>query len=140
MKITNHRSPAAALVATLRHEQPHEDRFAGAGALLHLGSGLLHVGGTTLQAMPARAGSTTLALQILPDSALRGLAAASAGLGAGFFLAGVPRIVVVGAVVPALAAVAAIAARPVAPAVRVILLPQAAHGRWPWPFRRHRPA
>jgi hypothetical protein len=90
--------------------------------------------------MPARAGDTTSALQVLPDSTLRGLAAASAGLGAGFFLAGVPRVVVVGAILPALAAVAAIAARPVVPAVRIMLLPPAAHGRWRISLRRHRQA
>jgi hypothetical protein len=140
MRIRSHRSPAAALVASLRHERLPESRATASAALLHLGTGLLHAGATSLLTMPTRAGDTTLALQVLPDSTLRGLAAASAGLGAGFFLTGVPRIVVIGAIVPALAAVAAIAARPGAPGDRVMLPPPPTHGRWRFSLRGHRSA
>ena len=138
MRIRSHRSPAAALVATLHGERAHEDQEAGAAAMLHIGKVLLRIGTTTFQAMPARAVGTTSALQVLPDPTLRTLAVASAGLGAGFFLAGVPRVVVIGAIVPALAAVAAIAARPAAPAVRIVLIQPAGRWRWRMPLRGRR--
>lgn len=57
-------------------------------------------------------------LQALPNSTLRWLAASSVGLGAGFFLAGAPRLVVAAGVAPALVMGAAMIARPVEPAVR----------------------
>jgi hypothetical protein len=58
------------------------------------------------------ANATTSALQILPDSTLRGLAASSLGLGAGFYLAGVPRLVTAAAMAPAMIIAAAILLRP----------------------------
>jgi hypothetical protein len=58
------------------------------------------------------ANATTSALQILPDSTLRGLAASSLGLGAGFYLAGVPRLVTAAAMAPAMIIGAAILLRP----------------------------
>jgi hypothetical protein len=63
-------------------------------------------------------GSATNPLQALPDSTLRWLAASSIGLGAGFFLAGAPRLVVAAGVAPALVMGAAMIARPIEPAVR----------------------
>jgi hypothetical protein len=62
----------------------------------------------------ARVGArkSTSALQILPDSTLRGLAASSIGLGAGFYLAGVPRLVTAAAMTPAMVIGAAILLRP----------------------------
>lgn len=71
-----------------------------------------HVPGT-VRATRAGAQDTTNALQTLPDSTLRWLAAGSVGLGAGLRLARAPRIVVAAGVVPALMAGAAIALRPV---------------------------
>ncbi|MGZ3640957.1 MAG: hypothetical protein ACXVAI_01695 [Candidatus Limnocylindrales bacterium] len=55
---------------------------------------------------------TTGALQTLPDSTLRSLAASSVGLGAGFWLAGAPRVVIAAGIAPALIMAAAMVARP----------------------------
>jgi hypothetical protein len=66
----------------------------------------------TMHAMRVRANATTSALQILPDSTLQGLAASSVGLGAGFFLARVPRPLTAAAVAPAIIIGAAIVLRP----------------------------
>lgn len=71
-----------------------------------------HVPGT-VRATRTGAHDTTSALQTLPDSTLRWLAAGSVGLGAGLRIARAPRIVVAAGVVPALLAGAAIALRPV---------------------------
>jgi hypothetical protein len=71
----------------------------------------------TMHATRVGAHSTTSALQILPDPALRWLAASSAGLGAGFYLAGAPRLVVAAGVAPALIMGAAIVLRPSEPAL-----------------------
>jgi hypothetical protein len=70
----------------------------------------------TVRGTRAGAADTTSALQTLPDSTLRGLAATSVGLGAGLYLGGAPRLVVAAGVVPALAAGAAIMLRPGDPA------------------------
>jgi hypothetical protein len=82
---------------------------AGAGALLDRVPG-------TVRATWVGANGATNALQNLPDSTLRWLAAGSVGIGAGLFLAGAPRAVVAAGVAPALAMGAAALARP---AVRV---------------------
>ncbi len=66
----------------------------------------------TMHATRAGASATTSALQHLPDSTLQGLAAGSVGLGAGFYLAGLPRFVAAVAVAPAMILGAAIALRP----------------------------
>jgi hypothetical protein len=66
----------------------------------------------TAQAARVRANATTAALQTLPDTTLRGLAASSVGLGAGFYLAGVPRLATAAAVAPAMIIGAAIISRP----------------------------
>lgn len=66
----------------------------------------------TLHATRAGARGTTNALQTLPDSTLRGFAAGSVGLGAGFYLAGAPRLAVAAGVAPALIMGAAIVLRP----------------------------
>ena len=58
---------------------------------------------------------TTSALQRLPDSTLRWLAATSVGLAAGLHVAGAPRLARAAGLVPALFMGAAIATRPVAP-------------------------
>jgi hypothetical protein len=63
-------------------------------------------------------GGATNPLQALPDSTLRWLAASSVGLGAGFFLAGAPRLVVAAGVAPAVVMGAAMIARPIEPTVR----------------------
>lgn len=70
----------------------------------------------TVRGTRAGAADTTNALQTLPDSTLRGLAATSVGLGAGLYLARAPRIVVAAGVVPALVVGAAIVLRPGDPA------------------------
>jgi len=66
----------------------------------------------TARATQAGARATTSALQPLPDSTLRSLAASSAGLGAGLYLAGKNRLLVALGVVPAIVVGAAIALRP----------------------------
>ena len=137
MRITLYRSRAARRAAKARDVR--RARLAGAVTVWRrFGPGLVRAGAIALGSMPARAGGATSALQVLPDPALRTLAVASAGVGTGFFLAGVPRVVVIGAIVPALAAVAAIAVRPVAPAVSLVLLPPVADGRWGLSLRRRR--
>ena len=71
----------------------------------------------TVNATRAGAHATTSALQILPDSTLRWLAASSVGLGTGFYLAGKRRLVIAAGVAPALIMGAAIALRPIKPVV-----------------------
>jgi hypothetical protein len=71
----------------------------------------------TVRATRAGAHGTTSALQSLPDSTLRWLAAGSVGLGAGFYLSGAPRLVTAAGVAPALVMSAAIALRPTEPVV-----------------------
>jgi hypothetical protein len=70
----------------------------------------------TVHATRHRANATTTALQTLPDSTLRELAVSSVGLGAGFYLAGVPRLATAAAVAPAVIIGAAIITRPGDPA------------------------
>jgi hypothetical protein len=73
----------------------------------------------TMDATRDGARATTSALQTLPDSTLRWLAASSVGLGAGLYLAGKQRILIAAGVAPAVIMGAAIALRPskrVAPA------------------------
>ena len=66
----------------------------------------------TAQATRDRAHATTTALQTLPDSTLRGLAASSFGFGAGFYFAGASRLATAAAVAPAVIFGAAIILRP----------------------------
>ena len=66
----------------------------------------------TMRATRVGAHGTTSALQTLPDPTLRWLAASSAGLSAGFYLAGAPRLLVAAGVAPALIMGAAIVLRP----------------------------
>ena len=70
-----------------------------------------------LRAMRAGVGGTTAALQSLPDSTLRWIAATSVGLGAGLRLAGAPRLVSAAGAAPALIVGAVIALRPTGPVV-----------------------
>ena len=67
----------------------------------------------TISATQSGALATTTALQQLPDSTLQSLAASSAGLGAGLYLAGRRRLAVAAGVIPALIVGVAIAVRPV---------------------------
>jgi hypothetical protein len=78
----------------------------GAGTLLARVPGTIHA---------TRAGvhDAASALQTLPEPTLRSLAASSVGLGAGLYLAGSPRVVIVAGMVPAMITGAAIALRPV---------------------------
>jgi len=70
-----------------------------------------HVPGA-LRSTRAGARNTTEALQAWPDPALRGLAATSVGLAAGFLLAGAPRVATALGAAPALLAAVAIILRP----------------------------
>ena len=70
-----------------------------------------------LRAMRAGVSGTTSALQSLPDSTLRWIAATSVGLGAGLRLAGAPRLVSAAGAAPALIVGAVIALRPTERAV-----------------------
>lgn len=67
------------------------------------------------RATGAGARGTTNALQRLPDSTLRWLAATSLGLAAGLQVAGAPRLARAAGIVPALFMGAAIALRPALP-------------------------
>jgi len=69
----------------------------------------------TARATRLRANATTSALQHLPDSTLQNLAASSIGLGAGLYLAGLPRLVTVAAITPAMIIGAAMGLRPARP-------------------------
>ena len=69
----------------------------------------------TVHLTRAGAQRTTSALQTLPDSTLRWLAASSVGLGAGFYLARAPRLVIAAGVAPALIMGAAVVLRPIEP-------------------------
>jgi hypothetical protein len=77
----------------------------------------------TVHATRAGAHDTASALQTLPDSTLRWLAATSVGLGAGFYLAGAPRLVAAAGVAPALILGAAIVLRPIEPVVPPVPTP-----------------
>jgi hypothetical protein len=74
-----------------------------------------HAPGTMQDTMAATrdgARATTTALQTLPDSTLRWLAASSVGLGAGLYIAGKQRLLIIAGVAPAVIMGAAIALRP----------------------------
>jgi uncharacterized protein YjbJ (UPF0337 family) len=72
-----------------------------------------------LRATRAGVDGTTAALQTLPDSTLRWIAATSVGLAAGLRLAGAPRLVSAAGAAPALIVGAAMAMRPAEQAVPV---------------------
>ena len=69
----------------------------------------------TVHATRAGATGTTSALQTLPDSTLRALAATSVGVGTGFYLVRAPRLVIAAGVAPAVLMGAAIVLRPTRP-------------------------
>ncbi len=69
----------------------------------------------TLDATRGGAQGTTRSLQTLPDPTLRALSATSLGLGAGFYLAGAPRLAVAAGVAPALIMGVAMLLRPIVP-------------------------
>jgi hypothetical protein len=80
-----------------------------------VGSGARSLAGRmpgTVRATHAGASATTRALQSLPDSTLRGLAAGSAGIGTGLLLAGRRRMAIAAGVASALVIGTAIALRP----------------------------
>jgi len=87
-----------------------------AQAALAVGQRLTGRGLTAIRFTKDRTADATTTLQALPDATLLGLAAASAGMGTGFYLARKPRLVVALGVVPALLTGVAIALRPVRPA------------------------
>jgi hypothetical protein len=70
----------------------------------------------TVAATQSGARATASALQTLPDTTLRSIAATSIGLGAGLFLAGKRRLAVAAGVGPALVMGVAMILRPVKPA------------------------
>ncbi len=73
----------------------------------------------TVHATRVGAHEMTSALQRLPDSTLRWIAATSVGLGAGLRLAGAPRLVSAAGAAPALLVGAVIALRPTEPAAPI---------------------
>ena len=101
-------------------------RVSGAASAVRAGAGMLldRVPGT-VRATRVGASDATSALQTLPDSTLRWLAAGSVGLGAGLFLAGAPRVVIAAGVAPALAMGAAALARPSHPVGQADVTPLA---------------
>jgi hypothetical protein len=99
-------------------------RFSGIASAARAGArALLDRLPGTVRATWVGANGTTSALQTLPDSTLRWLAAGSVGIGAGLFLAGAPRVVVAAGVAPALAMGAAALARPSHPVEQVDVTP-----------------
>jgi hypothetical protein len=74
-------------------------------------TGVSHLPGT-MHATRVGANATMRALQVLPDPTLQGLAAGSVGLATGFYLAGVPRLLTVAGIAPAMFIAAAILLRP----------------------------
>jgi len=113
---------------------PHRpDRDAGARRHIAGGASAAQAGARalldrlpgTVRATRVGASGATSALQALPDSTLRWLAAGSVGVGAGLFLAGAPRGVVAAGVAPALAMGAAALARPTHPVGQVDVTPLA---------------
>jgi hypothetical protein len=88
-------------------------RVSGAGKSARTGAAtLIERAPGTMDTARAGAVATASALQTLPDPTLRWLAGSSVGLGAGFYLARAPRLIVAAAVAPALIIGAAIALRP----------------------------
>src|ERR1035437_2297749 len=77
----------------------------------------------TIKATQTGAQATTTALQALPDSTLRWLAASSVGLGAGLFIAGKQRLLIAAGVAPALIMGVAIALRPAKPVAPTAVKP-----------------
>ena len=110
-------------------DTPTDSGAVAEGRLAGLGRGVSSVattarqGVTTLiahapeamRATRAAARDSTGALQTLPDSTLRWLAASSIGLGAGFALRHSPRLAVAAGMAPAVLIGAAIALRPAEP-------------------------
>jgi uncharacterized protein YjbJ (UPF0337 family) len=114
------RSPGTPAPVRELHEQRARAVRRMSGAIALAGRGAT----TVLERVPgavratwAGAHGATSALQGLPDSTLRWIAAASVGLGAGLRLAGAPRLVSAAGAAPALIVGAAIALRPIKPDV-----------------------
>jgi hypothetical protein len=89
-----------------RHSSEAVDQGLSAARTL-----VAHLPGT-VRATQTGTNATTRALQRLPNSILQGLAASSIGLGAGFYLARLPRLLTAAAVAPAMIIGAAIILRP----------------------------
>jgi len=114
------RSPGSPAPARERHEHRARAvrRMSGAIELARRGAITVieRVPGA-VRATWAGAHGATSALQTLPDSTLRWIAATSVGLGVGLRLAGAPRLVSAAGAAPALIVGAAIALRPIKPVV-----------------------
>lgn len=108
--------PATPVRSVRRHWWGVVRDVSGAVQIVRRGAGtLIERGPGTISATRAGAHVTTTTLQALPDSTLRWLAASSVGLGAGFYLAGAPRLVVAAGIAPALIVGAAMVLRPTEP-------------------------
>ena len=139
MKIPRRERGSSLVPVTDRARQGAGGQIAHATHQVLGGAARLFVlAGGTARATQSGAADTTTALQSLPDSTLRGLAATSVGLGAGFFLAGKSRLVVVAGIAPALLAAAAIIARPIQPGVLLVTVPAPTRRRWRIPFTGRR--
>jgi hypothetical protein len=139
MKIPRRERGSPLLPLTVRARQDAGGRVVRVTHRALVGAARLFViAGGTARATQSGAADTTTALQALPDSTLRGLAATSVGLGAGFFLAGKSRLVVVAGIAPALLAAAAIIARPIQPSVLLVTVPTRSGRRWHIPFTGRR--
>jgi hypothetical protein len=90
----------------MQHSSDSIDRAVSAAR-----TGVSHLPGT-MHATRVGAKASMRALQVLPDPTLQGLAAGSVGLATGFYLAGVPRLLTVAGVAPAMFIAAAILLRP----------------------------
>jgi hypothetical protein len=115
MKFTRHPFRTQTITVTVRDDGTVGRLTRASGAALRGAAGLVTRGLGAIAVTGNRAAGTTTTMQVLPDSTLRGLAAASVGVGTGFYLARKPRLVVALGVVPALLAGAAILLRPIEP-------------------------
>ena len=96
--------------ATLQRTAWH---VAGAGGSVRThGTALVGAMPGALRAIRAGARSSMSMLQVLPDPTLRWLIAGSAGMAAGLFAAGAPRVITTLGMAPVVAMGAAIALRP----------------------------
>ena len=122
MKITKpgwrRSAPRAPDLDTDEHDPSVPGRTTGAVELARTSAAtVIERAPGALRATRAGAQGVTTALQSLPDSTLRWIAATSVGLAAGLRLAGAPRLVSAAGAAPALIVGAVIALRPTVPVV-----------------------
>ena len=116
MKLTRTQRPSRTITITVRDRGATERLVRTTRATLGAAASFVGRGVGAVRVTTDTAAGTTTTLQGLPDATLLGLAAASVGMGTGFYLARKSRLVVALGVVPALLAGLAIVLRPMEPA------------------------